>query len=129
MGRIVAALEHLDGDVLVLSEHRASGPLGSLLAEAGWVHQAGTPDPVGGYAAVLIASRRPLIQVGPAYHDPDDGLRLDHAFLSPGRPLPLAVDYPSEINGEPTTRAGSRKADGERPPLSDHVPIVVDLPA
>lgn len=32
VGRIIAALKQLDGDVLVLSEHRASGPLGPLLA-------------------------------------------------------------------------------------------------
>lgn len=234
--RILDALTHLDGDVLVLSEHRASGPLAADLAAAGWPHQLGAPDPTGGYASVLVASRVPIAPLEPTYTDQDDGhrivhvdvvgtgwsvvgalipapgagfartmacwdhlidglsprvggrstliigdlntgqrgideqgatlrcgeriaeliglgwtdiwrslhpdspvpytwwsytgygFRLDHGFLSPGSPAPTAVTYPAEINGEATTRAGEPKRDGERAPLSDHVPLVVDLP-
>lgn len=237
VGRIVAALVTLDADVLVLGEHRASGPLSKMLAEHGWAHQIGLPDPDGGYAAVLVASRRPLRPLEPQYlgekcsqrwvhvevvgsqwavagalipghhrghpmrkkqfwdfmvsefapaaahrptllvgdlntglHGidekgatllcsedmaalresgwidvwhalhPDDrppptwwepttgnGFRLDHGFLSPASPAAISIAYPSEIDGAPTTRAGARKAPGERPPLSDHVPLVVEL--
>lgn len=56
-----------------------------------------------------------------------NGFRLDHAFLSPGSPPAIAIDYPRVVDGVPTTRAGARKAVDETPPLSDHVPVVVDL--
>lgn len=236
-GRITAALVTVDAEVVVVSEHRASAPLSRMLAEHGWVHQVGLPDPAGGYAAVLVASRRPLREVEPHYggggcgqrwvnvevvgsgwviagalipgfhrehplrkkhfwdfvvsdfapaladrptlligdlntglHGIDEkgstlrcaedmaalrkagwvdvwhnlhpgerppptwwepskgnGFRLDHAFLSPSSPAAIEIDYPSHIDGVPTTRGGSPKAVGETPPLSDHVPVVVDL--
>lgn len=237
VARIIAALVALNPDVLVLSEHRASGPLASALHERGWIHQIGLPDPSGGYAAVLIASRSPIRNLGPNYPDAQcsprwahvevidsgwavagalipghhrdhphrkeqfwdfvvtefasqaarrptlligdlntglhridetgatlrcsehmmalreagwvdvwhalhpnvrppsswwetmtgNGFRLDHAFLSPCSPPALAIDYPRVLDGTPTTRAGARKAVDEIPPLSDHVPVVVDL--
>jgi exodeoxyribonuclease III len=53
--------------------------------------------------------------------------RLDHAFLSPCSPAAVGIDYPAEIDGVPTTRAGAPRAATECPPLSDHVPVVIDL--
>lgn len=235
----MTALVTLDADVLVLGEYRASSPLGNALAERGWIHQVGTPDPAGGFAAVLVASRVPLKALEPHYLDetcsqrwvhvdvvdtgwavagalipsrnqhfpgrserfwdfvvsefaplaahrptlligdlntgihrvdeigatlpcseylaelrsagwvnvwhalnPDvrpppstwasrtgKGFRVDHAFLSPCSPSASSIAYPAEIGGEPSTRAGARRSDGERAPLSDHVPVVVDLGA
>jgi len=237
--RIVDALVTLDADVVIIGEHRASGPLSQRLKERGWAHQVGQPDPKpGGYAAVLVASRRPLQEVEPRslpgqehrwvnvevadsgwcvagalvpgidkkyperrrmkegfwkflvsqfapasadrptlligdlntglhfidekgeslvcaedmaalrdagwidvwhnlypndrppptwWYNSDNALRLDHAFLSPSSPPAIGIQYPNEINGVPTTRAGVPKAANERPPLSDHVPVVVDL--
>ncbi|KAA0098898.1 hypothetical protein CIW49_13555 [Mycolicibacterium sp. P1-18] len=236
--RLVAALVTLNADVLVLSEHRASGPLASMLMAHGWTHQIGIPDPSGGYAAVLVASRSALLTLAPQHPDETcssrwvhvqvadsgwavagalipghhrdhplrkerfwdfvvsdfaplaalrptlfvgdlntglhgideigatlrcsahmislrsagwvdvwhamnpsvrppstwwepttgNGFRLDHAFLSPCSPPAIAIDYPRSVDNTPTTRAGARKAAGEVSPLSDHVPVVVDLP-
>lgn len=237
--RIVDALESLDADVVVIGEHRASGPMSHRLRAHGWEHQVGLPDPKpGGYAALLVASRHPLREIEPSHltgqphrwvnvevgdsgwivagalvpgtdrkyperrkmkegywrflvsefapaladrptllvgdlntglhfideqgaslvcaedmaalrdsgwvdvwHDlhpndrppptwwynADNAFRLDHAFLSPGSPRAIQIGYPNEINGVPTTRAGAPKTADERPPLSDHVPVVVDL--
>lgn len=61
------------------------------------------------------------------WYNADNALRLDHAFLSPSSPSAIAIEYPNEINGEPTTRAGVPKSKGERAPLSDHVAVVVNL--
>ena len=44
--RIAAALEHPYGDVVILGEHKAFGPLAAGLARAGWAHQVGDPDTV-----------------------------------------------------------------------------------
>jgi exodeoxyribonuclease-3 len=236
--RLVAALEAIEADVVVIGEYRPSSPLSRQLAENGWKYQSGTPDPtLGGYGAVLVVSRKPLREVEPRYvaegckqrwlnvevvdsgwtiagalvpghhrhyplrkkrfwdfivtefapasanrptlligdlntglHGIDEkgstlicaedmtalraagwtdvwhslhpeerppstwwepstgnGFRLDHAFLSPSSPAAIAIEYPREIDGMPTTRAGARKAANERPPLSDHVPVIVDL--
>jgi exodeoxyribonuclease III len=237
IARLMSAMATLDADILVLSEHRWSSSLARTLADHGWIHQVGTPDPAGGYAAVLVASRYPLRRLDPrvvgencsqrwayvevvgrewaiagalipgihrdhptrkaqfwdfvlsefapvaadrpslligdlntglhgideigatlrcaehmaalrsagwvdVWHDLNpserppstwwepatgNGFRLDHAFLSPASPRAISIDYPLEIGGEATTRAGARKVAGERAPLSDHVPVVVEL--
>ena len=77
--RIVTALTALDPDVLVLSEYRASGPLAAAIAQHGWTHQIGLPDPAGGYASVLMASRRTLRLLGPHYPDETCSQRWVHA--------------------------------------------------
>lgn len=78
--RIVQALEHLQTDIAVVSEWRATSPNGftQLLAEAGYSHQVAEPDPSGGYASVLVASKRPITKGEVFYGDATDGHRFQH---------------------------------------------------
>lgn len=87
----------------------------SALRSAGWVD--------------VWHALHPGVRPPPSWWEPStgNGFRLDHAFLSPCSPPALAIEYPREVNGVPTTRGGARKSVGEIPLLSDHVPVVVDL--
>jgi exodeoxyribonuclease III len=76
--RIVRSLVELDTDVAILSEWRATSPndLISHLRNAGYVHCLEQPDPDGGYAAVLVASRVAISPGGNSYDDHGDGHRF-----------------------------------------------------
>jgi exonuclease III len=78
--RIVEALEHLGTDIAVLGEWRATSPnrIAHRLAAAGYEHQIGEPDPAGGYAGLLVASKRPIRSGAIVYDDPTDGHRFQH---------------------------------------------------
>jgi hypothetical protein len=78
--RIAAALQSLDADVAVLSEHRPTdrGRLATCLREAGFDHQLTAGEPTGGHTGLLIASRSP-IEPGPLqFESADDGHRFLH---------------------------------------------------
>src|SRR6195952_2915341 len=96
--RIASALEKLDPDVVVLSEYLASNELSKSVADRGWIHQVGAPDPKPkGHGAVLIASRHPLRQVGPRFRNADDqqrwvGIEVDGSEWAIGGVLVPAHD-------------------------------------
>ncbi len=78
VSRILDALEVLNTDMAILGEWRSTSPndvLGRIKAR-GFVHTIERPDPAGGYAAVLVASRRPFVLEPCAYVDDDDGHRF-----------------------------------------------------
>lgn len=78
--RIVDALGELGTDIAVLGEWRATSPnqIAKRLEDAGFEHQIDTPDPVGGYAGLLVASKRPIGSGAITYDDPVDGHRFQH---------------------------------------------------
>ena len=78
--RIVAALDHLGTDIAVLGEWRATSPnrIAERLADAGYEHQIGEPDPAGGYAGLLVASKRPIRSGAIVYDHPTDSHRFQH---------------------------------------------------
>lgn len=76
--RIVDALVATGADVAVLSEWRATSRnrLIDHLGNAGYVHTIERPDPEGGYAALLIASRLSIESGANSYLDVRDGHRF-----------------------------------------------------
>jgi exonuclease III len=89
--RIVDALVAVDTDVAVLGEWRATSPnrLVERLAEVGYVHTIQQPDPLGGYAAVLVASRVPIESGANVYADESEGHRFVE-FRAAGIPHVIA---------------------------------------
>lgn len=99
---IVAALHALGANVVVVSEHRATGAgrLSERLHDGGWTFQLGGIDPAGSHAGLLIASDRPLTQGELVFPDEADGHRLTHTrvdgweLLGAYLPVGGAADLP-----------------------------------
>lgn len=60
--RALRIIDALETDITILGEWRATSPnrLAERLAAAGYEHQPANPDPGGGYAGLLVASKRPV---------------------------------------------------------------------
>ena len=76
--RIVQSLVKLGTDIAILSEWRATSPNDIIghLRSAGYAHCLERPDPDGGYAAVLVVSRVPIVPGENSYDDDGDGHRF-----------------------------------------------------
>lgn len=62
------------------------------MTDAGYERQIGKPDPVGGYAGLLVASKRPIQAGGIVYDDPTDGHRFQHIEVT-GTPWVIGAAY------------------------------------